>query len=132
MLAPRTCALVVVAACGGSSATTALFDAAGSGSDFYALPFPNDLRRNDDGSLDLSQFPTNSVIAGQYRDVIETLDGFGMNEAIFARFSDALDPTTLPDPAGSAIIAKPVSGPFAAGPLPAVQNDPAVKRLKSK
>jgi len=38
----------------------------------------------------------------------------------------------LPDPAGSAIIAKPVSGPFAAASLPAVQNDPAVKRLKSK
>jgi len=31
----------------------------------------------------------------------QTLDGWGLSAAISARFSDAIDPTTLPDPAGS-------------------------------
>jgi pimeloyl-ACP methyl ester carboxylesterase len=95
--------VVALAACGdsGASGTTALFEAAGTGSDFYALPFPNDLRRHDDGTLDLSLFPTNSIIAGQYRDVAQTLDGFSLNGQMSSRLSGAIDPMTLPDPAGS-------------------------------
>ncbi len=99
MIALRIYALVGLAssACT-SSATTALFVAAGNGSDFYDLPFPNDLRRNSDGSLDLSKFPTNSLLAGQYRDAIAAeLDGFGLNAAIFSRFSGPLDKDSLPD-----------------------------------
>lgn len=83
---------------------TALFSAPGGtpGDDFYALPFPNDLWRRDDGSLDLSQFPTNSVIAASVRDLVEReVDGFGLNQAMFARFSGALDPASLPTPADS-------------------------------
>jgi predicted esterase len=96
----RALLVVVLAGCPSSSGGThALFDA--SGDDFYALPFPNDLRRHADGSLDLSAFPTNSLIVDSYRMVAEDLDGFGMNEAIFARFDGDLDDTTLPDPAGS-------------------------------
>jgi hypothetical protein len=94
---------VVLAACGDNgSGATALFDAATTSSkDFYNLPYPNDLRRHADGTLDLSQFPTNSPIADQYRMVAETLDGFSLNGAMFARFDAALDPNSLPDPAGS-------------------------------
>ena len=53
--------------------TTAYFAVPGSteGDDFYALPFPNDLRRHDDGALDLSLFPTNSVIANNVRTIAE-------------------------------------------------------------
>jgi hypothetical protein len=121
----RTLWLLALAACGdsASSGTTALFDIkAAMGScqsqadckadtvcdttshqciDFYALPFPNDLRRHDDGTLDLSLFPTNSIIAAQYRDVAQTLDGFGLNGQMSSRFSAEIDPATLPDPAGS-------------------------------
>jgi len=97
----RLCALATLAACTGSG-TTALFVASGNGSDFYDLPFPNDLRRNSDGTLDLSKFPTNSLLAGNYRDAIQSeLDGFGLNAAIFSRFSGPLDNTSLPDPAAS-------------------------------
>jgi hypothetical protein len=93
--------LGVVAACGssGSSGTTALF--AQNGSDFYELPFPNDLRRHDDGTLDLSRFPTRTPIVDQYRMDAEKLDGFTLNGAEFQRFSGPLDETTLPDPAAS-------------------------------
>src|SRR6476469_9586766 len=97
----RLLVLAALAACGGDAATgtTALYQL--SGSDFYALPFPNDLRRHDDGTLDLSAFPTNSLLAGQYRDAAETLDGFGLNSAIFSRFTGELDPASLPDPVAS-------------------------------
>lgn len=95
-------ALVLLAACGED--VTAYFAVPGStqGDDFYALPFPNDLRRHDDGRLDLSEFPTNSEIAKTVRQIAEEdLDGFGLNAALFARFSGALDPASLPDPATS-------------------------------
>ena len=98
----RWCALVVVAACsssGSGSSTKPLFDPAND--DFYALPFPNDLRRNPDHSLDLSKFPANSPIVEVFRDAAGTLDGFGLNESIYVRFTAAIDPTSLPDPAGS-------------------------------
>jgi hypothetical protein len=94
-------ALIALVGCGGeSSRVTPLFTT--SDDDFYALPFPNDMRRNFDGTLDLSAFPGNSPLVLTYRDVIaQELDGFGMNEAVYARFDGALDPTSLPDPATS-------------------------------
>jgi pimeloyl-ACP methyl ester carboxylesterase len=95
----RALVAVVLCACTSSSGTTALF--AQNGSDFYDLPYPNDLRRHDDGSLDLSKFPTKSILVDQYRADAEKLDGFGLNGAMFARFSGALDETSLPDPAAS-------------------------------
>lgn len=91
--------LLVLVACSSESGTTALF--AQNGSDFYELPYPNDIRRHTDGSLDLSKFPTNSILVDEYRVDAEKLDGFGLNSAIFQRFSDALDEATLPDPAAS-------------------------------
>jgi hypothetical protein len=83
---------------------TAYFAVPGSttGDDFYALPYPNDWWRHDDGSLDLSQFPTNSVIAMNVRNITERdVDGFGLNAAMYARFSGGLDPDSLPTPAES-------------------------------
>jgi hypothetical protein len=91
-------------AAGCADDVTAYFAVPGSttGDDFYALPFPNNLWRKDDGSLDLSQFPTNSVIATSVRDITaRELDGFGLNAAMFARFSGPLDQASLPTPAES-------------------------------
>lgn len=93
--------LVVLAACGDPSAKTALFELPGDSTDFYALPFPNDLRREADGTIDLSAFPTNSLIADKYRAAADSLEGFGLNQAVFARFDGPLDAPTLPDPMGS-------------------------------
>ncbi|HEX5061099.1 MAG TPA: hypothetical protein VFV99_17155 [Kofleriaceae bacterium] len=95
------CAVLLV---GCADDVTAYFAVPGStkGDDFYALPYPNDFWRHDDGTLDLSQFPTNSVIATTVRDLAEQkLDGFGMSAALFARFSGPLDPLSLPSPAES-------------------------------
>ena len=102
--AVATLALVGLAAGCGDDPVTAYFAVPGSstGDDFYALPFPNDLRRFPDGKLDLSEFPTNSIIVDTVRQIAERdLDGFGLNAAMFARFSGALDPATLPSPAES-------------------------------
>src|SRR5437016_2510827 len=103
----RSAALVLsllVAACSSPAAPTrALFAAHGQGDDFYALPYPNDLRRNADGTLDLSLFPTHSNIADQYRMAAQTLDGFALNAAMFVRFSDLVDQASLSDPISSTL-----------------------------
>ncbi|MDQ3364664.1 MAG: hypothetical protein M3680_04470 [Myxococcota bacterium] len=95
-------ALAVLAACSDGPPTTALFALPGeTADDFYSLPFPSDLRRDADGTIDLSLFPTNSLIADSYRAAADTLDGFGLNAAVFARFDGPLEPASLPDPRGS-------------------------------
>src|SRR5262245_191412 len=92
--------LLIAAACGNDS-TTALFQLSAPADDYYALPFPNDLHRHPDGTLDLSTFPTNSVLTDSYRVAAETLDGFSLNGAMSSRFSGPVDPASLPDPMGS-------------------------------
>ena len=100
-LAGALACVLAIPACGDNiHGTTALFDVS-PGADFYALPFPNDIRRKADGTIDLSAFPTHSVIVDDYRMAAESLDGFGLNAAMFARFDGPLDPASLPDPAGS-------------------------------
>jgi predicted esterase len=66
--------------------------------DFYDLPFPNDLRRRDDGTIDLAAHPRPNPLVGRYLDTFEVkVDGFGTNAAAFFRFSGRIDPRTLPD-----------------------------------
>jgi hypothetical protein len=93
----RAVAVVIfVAACNQNSGTHALYQPGAS--DFYSTPYPNNLYRNADGTLDLSAFPTNSPLVDQYRMAAQALDGFSLNAPIFVRFDDALDPASLPDP----------------------------------
>lgn len=83
--------------------------AARSADTFYHLPFPSDLRRTAEGRLDLTGLPEPSPLLPRYRQAIEDhLDGFGLNAAMFARFSGPLDTTRLPDPAGTLEPAAPV------------------------
>lgn len=70
-------------------------------SEFYDLPFPNDLRRTESGALDLSELPTNALLLEQMRTAASELDGFGLNSAMYARFDGALDPASLPTPEAS-------------------------------
>jgi predicted esterase len=96
--------LALLLALGGcADPVTAIFADPGvdPGADFYALPFPNDRWREPDGTIDLSQFPTNGLLVETYRAAAEELDGFGLNQPVFARFEGALDPDSLPTPAES-------------------------------
>ncbi|HEY4056155.1 MAG TPA: hypothetical protein VGM39_06075 [Kofleriaceae bacterium] len=82
---------------GGNGAVHPLFDLTASSKEtFYDLPYPNDLYRTANG-LDLTNFPTNALIADSFRMAAQELDGFGLNSAMFVRFSGALDAASLPD-----------------------------------
>lgn len=105
---PRVLILCVLAiACSGSdrggdagvAALTALFELPRGAplSEFYALPYPNDLRRKPDGSLDLDDHPAPSDFVRGWLDAIATrTHGFGTNAPIYVRFSAAIDPASLP------------------------------------
>ncbi len=82
----------------GPGPSTALFEVPRGAppSEFYALPFPNDERVKSDGTIDLSDYPMPSTIIGTYINATASSLGFGVNSAIFFRFSAAIDPTTLP------------------------------------
>src|SRR4051812_43206927 len=94
-------AAVLAAACGGENvATQGRFELGqlnGGGSDFYAIPFPNDLRMRADGTIDLDALPRPSDLIATYLDVISRKSGgFGINSAIFFTFNQALDRASLP------------------------------------
>jgi predicted esterase len=99
----RAILLLCLTACTGEP-TVARFGLPGATEEFYDLPYPNDLRRYPDSNrLDLSEFPTNSLIVNSFREAAEQLDGFSLNGAMYARFDGQLDATSLPDPAGSIV-----------------------------
>src|SRR5687767_14937315 len=68
--------------------------------DFYALPFPNALRVEADGTVDLRRFPRAFEPGTLVHTYIETIDadlrGFGMSSGIYFRFDAAIDDKTLP------------------------------------
>ncbi len=70
--------------------------------DFYRLPFPNDARVNDDGTLDLSDFPRPGPsilgvdVVALYADALSAdFDGFSTMAPVTFRFSGELDFSTL-------------------------------------
>jgi hypothetical protein len=98
---------VLVVACSGTSSpsgTTAKLllpgEKAGSDDDFFSLPFPNDLLRSGSG-LDLSAWPPETPIVQTFLTAVETLDGWGLNAATYARFDGPVGSASLPDPASS-------------------------------
>ena len=97
--APVTTAGADGGAGGDAGPVTALFDL-DAGAEYYALPFPNDLRRRSDGTIDMDGLARAFAavpLLESYVDVIaHKTAGFGTNSAVFFRFSGALDPATLP------------------------------------
>lgn len=67
-------------------------------SGFYALPYPNDIRiDDDDGRIDLSDHIRPNAIIGEYLDVIAAEQrGFSINAALFVRFDNPIDDASLP------------------------------------
>jgi hypothetical protein len=65
-------------------------------SEYYALPFPNDLRRRGDGTLDFEGHDRPGILE-TYLPIFETkIGGFGTNSAVFFRFDAPIDAATLP------------------------------------
>src|SRR5262249_2027713 len=90
-----------------TAAVTALFEIPRAGappSEFYSLPFPNDLRVKANGAIDLSDPMRLGNIGDTYLSPIgEEPRGFGANAAAFFRFSGPIDPATLPASAGASM-----------------------------
>lgn len=97
---------VLAAACapapstGVRGATTIEMDASWSGG-FFSLPWPNEIRKQRDGTLDLAGIPSggNVVLDELFRAASNEVDDFGTNSAIYLRTTRPIDPTSLPDPA---------------------------------
>jgi hypothetical protein len=108
LLAALAVAALGAAALGGCSSeaaagTTVNFVLPGAAAaDYFDLPFPNELRRRPDGTLDLDGVPRPTDLAAGYLDAIAAgADGFGTQSAIYFRLSGPLDAASLPDPAGA-------------------------------
>lgn len=69
---------------------------------FFDAPFPDDARRDDDGTVSFAGFPNPGVtLVGNYLDHAEALEGFATNAPIYLVFDGQLDRDVLPDPGES-------------------------------
>ena len=67
--------------------------------DFFDLPFPSDLRRRPDGSLDFTDWPgamANDVLGKWLPAAEELVDGWGVTSGVFVFLTGAIDEGTLP------------------------------------
>ena len=69
--------------------------------DFFDIPWPSDLRRRDDGTLDLATFPDNgSALLEDYIALLERdVTGHALMPAFYALGDEALAEVSLPTPA---------------------------------
>jgi dienelactone hydrolase len=82
---------------------TALFELPPT-SEYYALPFPNDLRRKPDGTLDFTGHLEPNAFVGQLMDTFASeFIGFGTNATVYARFSGELQASSLPADAAATV-----------------------------
>lgn len=73
--------------------------------DFFAHPWPSDLRREPDGRLRLASFPNpraSTALEDYKRIISEETRGFGTNSALYASFGAALDIESFPASAAMA------------------------------
>ena len=82
------------------------------GPSVFSMPFPTDLRRRGDGSLDLAGFPNpeqNNLVDAYVQSAATELDGFSVVPTVYFTFDDAIDvegltPTLLTGEAGANVI----------------------------
>jgi len=88
-------ALVLLLGAGSSHAVQPVFDP--TGSSFYDMPWPFELRRDVDGTVDLSTFPFGaSALVQNFATALEEVPGFGLNSGVFVKLDGDLDPASLP------------------------------------
>ena len=70
---------------------------------FYGAPWPSDLRRDLDGSLDLSTFPVQGGdLVGDYVAAVDAeVFGFSLMPVFYAGFDGSLEGASVPSPAAS-------------------------------
>jgi len=88
-------ALVLLLGAGTGHAVQPVFDP--TGSSFYDMPWPFDLRRDLDGTVDLSTFPFGaSALVQNFATALEEVPGFGLNSGVFVKLDGDIDPASLP------------------------------------
>lgn len=77
---------------------------------FFDYPWPDDARRTELDTLDLTGFPNpNDVpLLDTYIDLVAEQRGFGLNGPIYIRFDGPLDTDLLPEPAESRAVGSPL------------------------
>lgn len=93
------------------SGLTPYFDFDAYDDDFFGSPWPNDFYKNSSGKLIMDDFPIPSftenyegaLLMMLYKNISETMDGFGNNTAVYWTFSEAIDTSTLPQSADSSM-----------------------------
>jgi hypothetical protein len=72
----------------------------GASRGFFSMPWPNDIRKHDDGTLDLTGYPgsTNPLAKQILTAGSANTIAFGTNAALFFQTCGAVDPGTLPTP----------------------------------
>jgi len=79
---------------------------------FFSYPWPNDIRVQPDGSLDMAGFPipaNNAIVSSILNSGASITEGFGTNSAIFFQTSGAaIDTATLPSAEDSILADSPV------------------------
>jgi len=74
---------------------------------FFDLPWPTDVRRGADGFIDVRDFPNPrgpTSTLGAYLEALSTrLTGYGTNGGAYLRFSDSVDPLSLPEDAAASM-----------------------------
>ena len=89
---------------GDSGATVLVNMHFGRSSGFYSAPFPSEDLRSADGTIAIGAFPNpNQIQLVQLVTSMVATDvhGFGQTSGVFFSLTDAIDPTALPDLAGS-------------------------------
>lgn len=79
------------------------FDPSG---DFWSVPLPSELRRQDDGSYNLDRWPGGrGALVKMWLETIDSRvrDGWGVSAGAFFTLSGELDPATLPQTAGETL-----------------------------
>lgn len=83
------------------------------GGGFFSLPWPNDIRRAADGTLELDGLPGVELLPGEtptplraqlpimMQEIGESLGGFGVNTATYFESDLTLAPSSLPSPSAS-------------------------------
>lgn len=87
----------------GGGPTTVEMNAAWSNG-FFSLPWPNAIRKQADGTLDLAGLPTkdNFLLSQLVQIAAKEVRDFGTNSAMYLRFTGPIDESSLPGPSRSA------------------------------
>lgn len=93
--------LIALVGCSEPMQPRALYDL--STDELFDAPWPNDLRRDDDGTISLEGFPNpaGSGFLQSYLTLAEDQTGFGTNSPIYLAFDGPLDTSLLPEPTES-------------------------------